>query len=286
MTTLGKILVFIVLLFSLLNSAFDVLVYVTRTPWQTGFNNLAAQLRRERESHIAAVNRRNQMEAEKNAEIQQVKNEFKAVNDKLLLAEKVAKDAELKRLDAEERLAAQNAVIEKLKTMNENREAEVKKIDALLAEAVKKNTDLAKDNKELAEKKVEFEIKNQTLKERNEQLVLQVQTLLKEAERMRLGEAARTQKLVRNPPPEDIKGRIKAADPQSGLVTINLGSDSGLSKGNTLEVYRLAPKPTYLGTLRITDVRPNEAVGRLDSLGRRVPLQVGDEVASEILGRR
>lgn len=286
MTTLGKILVFVLFLVSLGVSAIISVDWLTRTRWAIGYNNVAAQLVRERESHVNTINRRNQLEAEKNAEVQQIKNEFKTLNDRLVMAENIAKAAELKRQNAENQLAAQNAIIDKLKTMNENREAEVKKIDALLSEAVKKNTDLAKDNKELAEKKVEFEIKTQSLKERNEQLVLQVQNLLKEAERIRLGEAARSQRLVRNPPPEDIKGRIKAADPQSGLVTINLGSDSGLSKGNTLEVYRLAPKPTYLGTLRITDVRPNEAVGRLDGQQRRSTLQVGDEVASEILSRR
>ena len=170
--------------------------------------------------------------------------------------------------------------------MNQNREAKVKKIDSLLADATKENVKLVQSNKELAEKKVEFEIKYQSSKERNENLMVQVQNLLKQVESMRLGEAARTSQLVRNPPPEDIKGRIKAADQASGLVTINLGSDSGLNKGNTLEVYRLAPKPTYLGTLRITDVRPTEAVGRLVSSNRRGALQVGDEVASEILGRR
>ena len=62
MTTLGKILVFTLLLFSLLNSAFDVLVYITRTNWQTGYNGVASRLVRERESHIAAVNARNELE--------------------------------------------------------------------------------------------------------------------------------------------------------------------------------------------------------------------------------
>jgi hypothetical protein len=285
MNTLGKILVFINLLFSLITGALIIMVFITRSQWQAGYGTLQARFVRERESHIATINARNDMAAKKEQEIQAVTNEKKGLADRLALAEKTVLDEKTKRLDAQRQVTEKDATIEKLKAMNENREAEVKKIDGLLAEAIKENVKLVQSNKELAEKKVEFEIKYLSTKERNEQLVIQVQNLLKENEQMRLGNAARSNVLVRNPPPEDIKGRVKATD-QSGLVTINLGSDSGLSKGNTLEVFRLAPKPTYLGTLRITDVRPNEAVGRLVSSNRRGGLQVGDEVASEILGRR
>jgi len=77
-------------------------------------------------------------------------------------------------------------------------------------------------------------------------------------------------------------GYIKAADAISGMVTINLGSDAGLNRGNTLEVYRLAPARTYLGLVRILDVRPNEAVGKF--VLRFGTVAVGDEAASDILG--
>ena len=112
----------------------------------------------------------------------------------------------------------------------------------------------------------------------------QYQELLKSFEAYRLGDAARTRTLVRNPPPEDIKGSIKAVADKDGLVTINLGSDSGLARDHTLEVYRTKPNPQYVGMVRILDVRPNEAVGKLTL--RRSTVQVGDEVASEIISKR
>lgn len=286
MTTLGKILVSVLFLFSIITSAFIIMDFIPSTNWRAGYNNLSNRLVRERESHIAAVNARNELEAKKNQEIQAVDNQLKMAAKELEEAKKVAADDRAKRIKIEAQQAELLAINEKLKALSENREAEVQKIDAILKENAKKSVELAESNKMLSEKMVEFQIKYQSAKERNEGLVLQVQNLLKDNERMRLGEAARTRQLVRNPPPEDIKGRIKAADQQSGLVTVNLGSDSGLNKGNTLEVYRLAPKPTYLGTLRITDVRPTEAVGRLINSNRRGGLQVGDEVASEILSRR
>ncbi len=67
-----------------------------------------------------------------------------------------------------------------------------------------------------------------------------------------------------NPPPNDIKGKIEKVDPTDRtLVTVSLGSDQGLQVHHTLEVYRLAPTPQYLGMIRIEDVREHVAVGKL-----------------------
>jgi len=88
----------------------------------------------------------------------------------------------------------------------------------------------------------------------------------------------------RNAPAEDVEGKIKAVDPESGLVTISLGSDSGLSKGHTLEVFRLHKDPgqsKYLGTIEIIRVDAKEAVGRpVQRLF--APVEVGDRVASRV----
>ena len=79
--------------------------------------------------------------------------------------------------------------------------------------------------------------------------------------------------------PKDLVSKV---DP-SGLVSLTIGSDAGLSKGNTLEAMRYSPTARYLGTLRIVEVTPHQAiaqpVGRLNA-----PLRVGDRVASRILG--
>jgi hypothetical protein len=64
----------------------------------------------------------------------------------------------------------------------------------------------------------------------------------------------------RNPPAQAVEGTVKAVDTEAGLVTLTVGSDAGLTKGNTLEVYRLQPAPTYLGRVRILAVKPSESV--------------------------
>jgi hypothetical protein len=88
----------------------------------------------------------------------------------------------------------------------------------------------------------------------------------------------------RNPPLENIEGLVKTF--QGNLVKITIGSDAGLVKGNTLEVFRLSSIPDqskYLGTIRIIDVSATEAVG--EPVNRMAaPVQIGDRVASHILG--
>jgi hypothetical protein len=85
----------------------------------------------------------------------------------------------------------------------------------------------------------------------------------------------------RNPPAKDVEGEVKAIDAKTGYVTISLGTDAGVAKGNTLEVFRLKPQPSYLGTLQIVEARATDAVGKL--LGKQRSLQVGDRVASRVV---
>ncbi len=87
-----------------------------------------------------------------------------------------------------------------------------------------------------------------------------------------------------NPPPLDIQGMVLTAEEGADLYKISVGSDSGLQRGQTLEAYRLSKVPSqskYLGTLRITDVGPKEAV--VQPMGRLSDrLRPGDTVSSRI----
>jgi hypothetical protein len=84
----------------------------------------------------------------------------------------------------------------------------------------------------------------------------------------------------KNPPAENVEGLIKQVDPKSGLVTITIGSDAGLAKGQTLEVFRLTPAPKYLGTIRILEVTASQAVGQ--PTDRAAAIQAGDRVTSHL----
>jgi hypothetical protein len=89
---------------------------------------------------------------------------------------------------------------------------------------------------------------------------------------------------AKNRPTEDLEGVVKKVDASSGLMTLSIGSDAGLAKGHTLEVFRLTPTPKYLGRIRILEVTATEAVGQADKKMTEKP-KAGDRVASRILGQ-
>src|SRR5262249_6321770 len=140
--------------------------------------------------------------------------------------------------------------------------------------------DLTKAQAKAREEKVAAEIQTKSLQDRNEQLLRQVEDLTKEIAKMRMKVAVIPPKT--NAPPKDVEGVIMQA--AGDLVTISIGSDSGLEKGHTLEVYRLKPAPQYIGQIKIVDVRARDAVGKFVEKPK-TPVQKGDTVASELLPR-
>jgi hypothetical protein len=117
------------------------------------------------------------------------------------------------------------------------------------------------------------------MKNRNQQLEAQLQRIIREQGQERPGKQIGQPKDV-NPPPEQVEGTVQQVDP-AGLFKISIGSDAGLARGHTLEVFSLKPEPKYRGTIRIIEVGPRSAVAQ--SVGKLAsPIQVGDQVTSKL----
>jgi hypothetical protein len=87
-----------------------------------------------------------------------------------------------------------------------------------------------------------------------------------------------------NPPSEQVDGKVEKVD--GDIVLINVGSDNGLNKGNTLDVYRREPEAKYLGMIRIMEARPTQSVARLiknTAPGSAAKLLPGDLVTSKVM---
>jgi hypothetical protein len=80
---------------------------------------------------------------------------------------------------------------------------------------------------------------------------------------------------------DDLHGVVKATD-EGNLLRLSIGSDAGVRKGERLEIYRLQPKPVYIGRAEILEVAPHESVARLIS-GKDV--RPGDQVTRQLRGR-
>ncbi len=159
---------------------------------------------------------------------------------------------------------------------------EIADLKARLAEAEKK----APKKEEEAKKPQEEQVK--ALQEIHRQLHSRLQEMDRDLALMKatLDSLTASARNAKNPPAEKIEGLIKAIDP-SGLVKLTLGSDAGLQRGHTLEVFRLNAKDPkqnkYLGTIRVIEVSPNESVAQ--PLGKKLDaVKVGDKVASWLPG--
>ncbi len=86
-------------------------------------------------------------------------------------------------------------------------------------------------------------------------------------------------------PPEGIEGRVRQVS-EEGFVTITLGSDAGLQIGQRLHVYRLEPKPEYGGEIRVVELRPTEAVGKVVSPDAVRRIRIDDKVADKLTPNR
>jgi len=284
MTVLGKVLVFVNLLFSLFVAYFITQSYAKRTDWARAYKEEAAQRKNAEDSRNQYAEQAQKAITEGNAKVRECQ-------DGLAKERQEKANLEAVRKDLAGQLATLKATVEKYNLSGAGQLNEVdrlsKQADTLqkmLADANKRVDDQVKAMEDFRQRAIKAEIDNKSLIARNNDLLQVLQE--KEQDLIRIkanqgGAATTTTALSANPPPGDVSGRVKNYDPTSGLLTITVGSDAGILKGHTLQVYRLEPNGQYVGVMRILEVRPNEAVGKLINKPRS-PVQVNDKVANKI----
>jgi hypothetical protein len=171
----------------------------------------------------------------------------------------------------------------------DRRIAELRGMEAKLKEREAQIVSLTNEARKLRDEVVASGITVKSLTERNMELLKQVHRLVADVDRLGGGKAGVPKGGAdgANPPPAELRGTIRRVDKDNGLVVISLGTDAGLAKGHTLEVYRLDP-PMYLGRVRVIEVRAHEAIAKpIHGLpgGRQPAFKEGDEVTSSLEGK-
>jgi hypothetical protein len=311
MTIVGKILVFINLVFSLLLGFLVLVVHANRVRSDKIVESQKARLDVV-EAENKALRNENGSFLDKEYEFQNQIGEFVGVKQgdtpqdtkanvaaklKTLDYQTKSRDELLKQtqddLVAErnkntEREAAIKAVILEA----ERRQKDVEEMRVALAAEIDKSTKLLAEKTKAVQERTKAELDAKSAIETAQRLERQVQELSTELVRIQ-DNAARpggtvggipAGSFVRSTPPVDVEGLVLSTDDRYDLYKLSIGSDSGLQKGHTLELFRLSKVPgqsRYLGTVRITDVGPKEAVampvGKLADRPRP-----GDQVASRI----
>jgi hypothetical protein len=279
MTAFGKILVFLNLVFALLTGGLIGMVYLTRTNWKASYDRINAAVQATTAHH---------------------QNELKERDDKVRAKDDAEQKAILAKNERDKQLTDLRAELEQVKTQltaalrsNDNqtqnvtsttteierRRVEVAQLNATLKNREDRIRNLEEQLTKTRDEAVNNHLLYKTLKDKFDTLLTQHEDVQRQlAMKGSIGQGGPTSAKV--PPPEQVRGTVKAID--GNLATISIGTDTGVNKDHLLYVYRLSPKPEYVGELTILSATPFEAVGRFKPANRLVNIKAGDEVASRI----
>lgn len=288
MNTLGKTLVILNFLFAVIVAfllAFDVGL---RNKWKESHDSLAKKsdvLSASRDNNSVALEKILADYKEKLKEIDTLKQEMadfevkrKAKEDEFDLeiarVNGALKDKELIVMATQEALKRKSDEIVLLNTNIKAREASIVRLET--------------DNKNLRIVAVQYESMFRAVKIQNENLLAQNMELEQRIAKKEAGLVSTDVAVIRNPnepnpPAVLVNGKIERVDAE--LVQLSVGTDHGVQKNHTLDVYRLTPEPKYLGMVRIVDANHHQSVGRLIPSGNaqfRTPLRPGDFVTSKL----
>jgi hypothetical protein len=296
MNTLGKLLVVANLVAALAVGAFLAIDYTSRVNWKEVAEHRADELNAIKKSTEADQKTKQDLKNENlrlQGELDAKMIHHNGVEGQLRLEIDRQKGLVLVHKEASEL-----AILNHAKSIEEAKRLAAEVV--LLVETVKKREaeilQYQQKNAEYAQKYTEKELEAKTAVARAQNLFQQ----LKEKEIyianiLARGGAGDASKVVdarvrdanfQNPPPVNVRGLINAVDKDDrSLVQITIGSDAGLQKDHTLEVYRLSPSVQYLGTLRLLDVRHDVAIGRVvrpPSMTNVPGVVEGDQVSTRL----
>ena len=290
MNTLSKILIFLVFVMT-----FVIVGFVTHTFAARTNNSFTAE---QYKTELDIARRNNQAMVETTGALQTqvtaLKADLEAKKQDIALnqAQWTIREAELLKSfkDSEDRakfvdvtfekaLAAQERMkkeVDVLKTTIEDREDRIVKLN----ERFKNSQDLAisldRDLKFSQERNQILISRVQELERNNAEIISSTNTVAGSSPR---------EVTSSNPPQKFIRGVVERVDTtDKTLVRVSLGTDQGLKKDNTLEVYRLSPAAEYIGQIRIEDAHHHTSVGRLIRTPGVTPraIREGDVVSSSL----
>ena len=291
MNTVGKTLVGLNFLFAVIVGGFLVVDFATRSDWKAAYKSLNDQVTVLKADRDTAVDSMNPL-INKNKELEtKLENLKKDMDDQAVKAKADQLKFEGQLLDTKIELDDARLSLTKARTDVERLKVAEADLRGIVKEREAKILSLQDINAKLGVAAIASEQKAVTAAERNQELLKQVQDLTAQMNQIKLtgatgqvpGITVKTGTTL-NPPPTLVKGKIERVDPaDKTLVEISLGTDQGVNKNNTLEVFRTSPEPKYLGVVRIVDANFNKSVGRLivaPGTTVRPQLQVGDSAWS------
>jgi hypothetical protein len=293
MTTIGKILVFLVFVAALGMGGLMLFVARTSPNWKTAVDEhrdaivaYKAMVKQEAESRGKLLRENEKLSKlletkiiESNDATKKFAEDKKTHGEQLKAANDLVKVAQLNATKAVEETKRLEKELEFIQNVVQDRQKSIVKLNDDLAQA--RNAEQAAKN-DAVTAGARMQSLNDLLKEKDRLIADQTR---KNQPGSAPGIGPRDANYL-NPPPVYVKGRVEQVDDvDKSLVKLSVGSDAGLRKDQTMEVFRISPKTAeYLGRVVIVDADLHHAIGRLlRQPGMPVAsLQAGDQVASTL----
>jgi hypothetical protein len=289
---MGKMLVIINLVAALLVAGFLVFDFATRTNWKQAWEKAQEETQASRANTAAEKKSTRKAQAKlalAQTELEKAKKELKDERERY---QKDLRNQETLTHDQKESSTKSDAVASASTAESERMQKEIQLRREEVADRDKTIRSLQDQVKLYVGRAVAAENSVNVLKARLQAMLSQVETMGKKLARLEVegGSATRVVRNpnAKNPPSVYVRGSVTGIVRDKGLVEVSIGSDDGVNENHTLEVYRLRPKPEYLGTIKILDAHHHKAVGRLLKTPagiRHSAIVKGDEVASKIMSR-
>jgi len=281
MTHVGKILVVAIMAFSLVFLGTSTVVFMTSKNWK-----------QETEKQKAEVGKVKKSLTEAQAQVDAAKKELTDAQSQAATATKQLNDRIRALEDQNKRDLEQiTDVREKLTKAQESAKSALEE-----AGAKREETALLRTQKSAVEKQAnEFKLRQAELTDKIRELERVLETATRNNSDLREKVAKFTTLLQKNGLPTDItqikgvespppvQGQIKRVDATNRRVEMSIGSDDGLVVGHELNIFRLLPRPEFVGKIEIVAVDPDQAVGRVvgkTNQGKKI--KEGDIVSSSI----
>lgn len=294
MTIIGKILTFLIFVFSLLFLGFAIIINNTNKDprnknmsWyervkqlEAGQKNYVDDLKAKEEELVSLRSQVATGEKERAEMKARHETQITELTNKVSVAENAKENAVTK-------LAQNQVVISTIQSDNEKRVKENLELSERIKQAEITKADLIQKLTSEKNGRVAAQIEKETLRARVDETEKEILRLNREIENnleknMQKQTAADAGK--RQPPPTDVQGVVTGVSTDGIYIGLNKGSDHGLAKNQTLEVYRMNPKAEWVALIRIVQVTDHEAVGMIVlPANRKVTVLKGDLVGSSIL---
>jgi hypothetical protein len=275
MTLIGKILVFVIFVMSIIFMTFTMLVYSTHRNWSEVAKALDTKVKNAEQLIQEKTNEREQLET-RLAHERASRAEALAVLESTKRA--LQEELQQSKQKYEELFAANQQAVnifeENRKEMSRLKD-EVEKIrEEIRVTRLDRDTQLAKA-RDLTEKLNQGEGELRRLKERSDELVSQLSRAQLVLDRNDLSIDAPIDGM-----PPKVDGVVTAVRDEN-QIEVSIGADEGLRRGHTLEVYR--QDGGYLGRVIVIETNPDRAVTRVIPEFRQGVIRKGDRVATRLL---